>query len=257
MKRTLLTAILAFIAILGMNAQEYEYTVKDTQISREEFFEAYQHRFEYNQIRDTTLEWITKKNIEVAVFRTLTDEEKEAYIWTDYGIDKIGRFPTGEYIANLAYMNWVGAVFLNKDFRPDSTVIQANAYAVYSKSGIYVGCEGFDCDDHARLHFYTHRGNAPSEMKEIAVYINNKWELPWYETEYPEFEGLDFYMPMVWYKDALYCFGVPSEFAILVYATSYSWLPFTYITGVFVPLNASRVAAISNCLVFSQLVLGI
>ena len=205
MKRTLLTAILAFIAILGMNAQEYEYTVKDTQISREEFFEAYQHRFEYNQIRDTTLDWITKKNIEVAVFRTLTDEEKEAYIWTDYGIDKIGRFPTGEYIANLAYANWVGAVFLNKDFRPDSTVIQANDRAVYSKSGIYVGCEGFDCDNHARLHFYTHRGNAPSEMKEIAVYINNKWRLPWYETEYPEFEGLDFYMPMVWYKDALYC----------------------------------------------------
>lgn len=205
MKRTLLTAILAFIAILGMNAQEYEYTVKDTQISREEFFEAYQHRFEYNQIRDTTLDWHTKKCIEVAVFRTLTDEEKEAYIWTDYGIDKIGRFPTGEYIANLAYIHWVGAVFLNKDFRPDSTVIQANDCAVYSKSGIYVGCEGFDCDNHARLHFYTHRGNAPSEMKEIAVYINNKWRLPWDETEYPEFEGLDFYMPMVWYKDALYC----------------------------------------------------
>ena len=85
---------------LDISAQEHQFSVKETRITREEFVDAYQHRFEYNQVRDTTLDWHTKKEVEVAAFRTLTDEEKEAYIWTDYVIDNIGQYPTGEYIAD-------------------------------------------------------------------------------------------------------------------------------------------------------------
>ena len=138
---------------------------------------------------------------------TLTDEEKEAYIWTDYGILNIGRYPNGEYVADLWYANWMGAVFVDENFQADSTTINASDRAAYSKTGIYVGCRGFDCDHIAWLHFYRHKDGNLARMEEMAVYINNKWKLPWYE-DFPEFDGLDFNNAMVWHKDALYCFGV-------------------------------------------------
>lgn len=187
--------------------QELPFSVKETRITREEFVDAYQHRLEYNHVRDTTLSWSKKKQIEVAVFRTLTDEEKEEYIWTNYGIDNIGQYPTGEYIADLGYANWMGAVFVDENFQADSTTINGNDRAAYSKTGIYVGCRGFDCDDIAWLHFYRHKDGNLARMEEIAEHINNNWRLPWYE-DFPEFDGLDFNNAMVWYKDALYCFGV-------------------------------------------------
>ena len=191
----------------GISSQEHQFCVKETRITREEFIHAYQHRFEYNQVRDTTLDWFTRKKVEVAVFRTLTDEEKEAYIWTDYGIQNIGRYPTGEYIADLGYANWKGAVFVDDNSQADSTVINGSDRATYSKTGIYVGCKGFDCDDIAWLYFYRRKDGKLSRMEEIAVYINNNWRLPWYEDS-PEFEGLDYNNAMVWHEDALYCFGV-------------------------------------------------
>ena len=197
----------SLIFCMSVSAQEHQFSVKETRITREEFVDAYQHRLEYNQVRDTTLDWHTKKEVEVAAFRTLTDEEKEAYIWTDYGILNIGRYPNGEYIADLWYANWMGAVFVDENFQADSTTINASDRAAYSKIGIYVGCIGFDCNDIAWLHFYRHKDGNLARMEEIAVYINNKWKLPWYE-DFPEFEGLDFNNAMVWHKDSLYCFGV-------------------------------------------------
>ena len=83
--------LLSLMFCLDISAQEHQFSVKETRITRDDYIDAYQHRFEYNQVRDTTLDWHTKKEIEVAAFRTLTDEEKEAYIWTDYGILNIGR----------------------------------------------------------------------------------------------------------------------------------------------------------------------
>ena len=199
--------ILSLMSCLNISAQEHQFSVKETRITRDDYIDAYKHRFEYNQIRDTTLYWHKKKEVEVAVFRTLTDEEKEAYVWTDYVIDNIGRYPTGEYIADLWYANWMGAVFVDENFQADSTKIKGSDRAAYSKTGIYVGCSGFDCDDIAWLHFYRHKDGNLAKMEEIAVYINNKWKLPWYE-DFPEFDGLDFNNAMVWHKDALYCFGV-------------------------------------------------
>ena len=88
-----------------------------------------------------------------------------------------------------------------------STQINGSDRAAYSKTGIYVGCRGFDCDHIAWLHFYRHKDGNLARMEEMAVYINNNWKLPWYE-DFPEFEGLDFNNAMVWHKDSLYCFGV-------------------------------------------------
>lgn len=199
--------LLSLMFCLDISAQEHQFSVKETRITRDDYIDAYQHRFEYNQVRDTTLSWHKKKQIEVAVFRTLTDEEKEAYIWTDYIIDNIGQYPTGEYIADLGYANWCGAIFVDENFQADSTQINGSDRAAYSKTGIYVGCRGFDCDHIAWLHFYRHKDGNLARMEEMAVYINNKWKLPWYE-DFPEFEGLDFNTAMVWHKDSLYCFGV-------------------------------------------------
>ena len=199
----------SFIFCMGISAQEHQFSVKETRITREEFVDAFQHRFEYNHVRDTTLNFCTRKQVEVAVFRTLTDEEKEAYIWTDYEIKNIGRYPTGEYIADLWYANWMGAVFVDENFQTDPTVINGSDRAAYSKTGIYVGCIGFDCNDIAWLHFYRHKDDNLAQMEEIAVHVNEKWRLPWYE-EFPEFDGLDYNNAMVWHKDALYCFGVES-----------------------------------------------
>ena len=190
----------------GSYAQEYPYAVKDTRIPREEFMEAYQHRDDYNHVRDTTLACDVKKKVEVAVFRTLTDEEKEAYVWEDYSICRIGRYPTGEYAADLWYGNWMGAVFLDRSFQIDTTVINASDRGVYSKSGIYAGCGGFDCDDCACIHFYSHKEGQLGRMEEIAVYFDSGWSLP-FDYDYPEFSGIENHDALVWYKGALYCAG--------------------------------------------------
>lgn len=200
--------LLTFLILcLDITAQVYPFSVRDTKITRDEFIEAYQHRLEYNQIRDTTLDNYTRKSIEVAAFRMLSDEEKEAYVWGDYVIDNIGRYPSGEYIADLWYCNWGGAVFVDEDFQADSTMIDGHVCAAYSKNGIYAGCECFDCDPIAWIHFYRRKDGRLSKMEEIAVYKNPHWRLPWWE-EFPEFDGLDYANALVWYKDALYCMGV-------------------------------------------------
>ena len=63
MKQIMFVLATCFAFSLSLSAQEYKYKVIDKQISREEFLEAYQHRQEYNQVRDTVLTWSTKKNI--------------------------------------------------------------------------------------------------------------------------------------------------------------------------------------------------
>lgn len=210
MKRIcIVLTLMSVAAIANAFAQDaaHKFNVKETRISREEFIEAYEHRSEYNQVRDTMLDWHIKKAVEVAAFRTLTDEEKEAYVWGDYWITNIGRYPSGEYVADLWYANWMGAVYLDKDFQIDTTIFKGSDRAAYSDKGIYVGCEGFDCDNHAWFHFYRHKDGKAGSMEEIAEYRNFKWSLP-YHQEYPEFNGLESDHAMVWYKDALYCFGV-------------------------------------------------
>ena len=62
----------------------FEYDVVAEPITKEVFEEAYSHRLEYNLVRDTSsLDWFTKKKIEVAIFRTLDDDEKESYVWEE------------------------------------------------------------------------------------------------------------------------------------------------------------------------------
>ncbi len=213
MKHTLqiLAILIAVQLSLDAVAQEYKYKVTEKKISKEEFVEAYRHLEEHNLIKDTTLSWHKKKSIEVAVFNTLTDELKSDYVWGDFVILNIGRYPTGEYIADLWAANWCGAVFVNSNMKVDTLWIDASIGAAYSKDGIYAGCEGFDCDNHAALHFYARKDdNIPARMEEIAFYRNTRWQLGWwyYNNRFKELQDLDINTPMVWYNGALYCAGV-------------------------------------------------
>ncbi len=182
-----------------------KYDVKETKVTREEFLEAYHRRPEYNLVADTAVNWPDKKRIEYAVFCSLKEEEKERYIWDHLEINNIHRYPTGEYVAGISDDVWMyKEVFLNDKFEPDTTVIEGAMFAVYSTSGIYAGCESFDCDSHALFHFYSNKGSEKGRMEEIAFYKNINWRLEWFEM-FPELEGIDHNQCVVWYKDALYC----------------------------------------------------
>lgn len=177
----------------------FEYDVVAEPITKEVFEEAYSHRLEYNLVRDTSsLDWFTKKKIEVAIFRTLDDDEKESYVWEDYSIYNIGKYPTGEYVADLASANWLGCCFLNGKFEIEGEQVQTNAFPTYSSDGIYVGCRDFDCDPVAYLSFYSKSASSQPKMHEIARYIDNLWFV----------EGLDEYEELlIWYEGSLYCTG--------------------------------------------------
>ena len=62
--------------------RDSHYTIKEEQITREMWEDAYNHRFEYNYYRDTADSW-TNTDAKVAAFRTLSEEGKEAYLSKD------------------------------------------------------------------------------------------------------------------------------------------------------------------------------
>ena len=75
--RQILAILISVQFSLAAAAQEYKYEVTEKKISKEEFVEAYKHFEEYNLIRD-------------------------------FVILNTGRYPTGEYIADLWAANWCG-----------------------------------------------------------------------------------------------------------------------------------------------------
>lgn len=184
-----------------------KYDVKETKVTREEFLEACQHTSDYVYAEDNTnVSPVEKKRVQEAVLSILTDKEKEMYAKGDLEILNIRRYSNGEYVVCLLFNDWQSkAVLLNEKLEPYLTVMEGGDFTVYTTSGIFAGCEGFDCDFHALIHFYAHNGEEPGRLEKIAFYKNTKWMLEWLES-FPEYKGIE--NRMVWYKDALYCAGL-------------------------------------------------
>lgn len=173
------------------------YMVKDEAVPEQEWRMAASHRAEYNCRRDTS-DWFKNKEAEVAVFRTLEDWEKEAYVWTDFGLTNIGTFSErNETIVDIWYANDMMAVFVDNGVA-DTCRIAGSLCGTYSKDGIYVGAELFDCDGYVHLFFYQHVESA------VQCHIRLLGEYKCYEaviTEDPHDN------PLLWYRGCLYWKG--------------------------------------------------
>lgn len=173
-----------------------EFSVKDEVITEQEWTNAVQHRAEYNCHRDT-MDWHRRKRAEVAVFETLRDEDKTAYVCTDLWLTNIGMFvERDETIVEIWHANDMEAVFVGNGVA-DTCRIAGSDFGVYSKDGIFVGCEGFDCDNHVHLYFYQHVDvSAPCHIRWLGEYTCSS-----YLQNYNDENAL------AWYKGCLYWTG--------------------------------------------------
>ncbi len=177
----------------GFNA----FSVKDEVITEQEWTNAVQHRDEYNCCRDT-MDWYRRKAAEVAVFKTLDDEDKTAYVWTDLWLTNIGMFvERNETIVEIWHANDMEAVFVENGVA-DTCRIAGSDFGVYSKDGIFVGCKGFDCDNHVHLFFYQHvNASAQCHIRLLGEYTSCSAYLQNYNDE----------NALAWYKGSLYWTG--------------------------------------------------
>ncbi len=178
----------------GFNA----FSVKDEVITEQEWTNAVQHRDEYNCRRDT-MDWSRRKVAEVAVFKTLDDEDKTAYVWTDLWLTNIGMFvERNETIVEIWHVNEMEAVFVENGVA-DTCRIAGSDFGVYSKDGIFVGCKGFDCDNHVHLFFYQHvDASAQCHIRLLGEYTSCSAYLQNYNDE----------NALAWYKGSLYWTGL-------------------------------------------------
>jgi len=202
MKKLLVTLIVLSFILSNTNAQEFigfdGYTVTDEVVTCQEWDMAVSHRDEYNCHLDTT-DWSRNKEAEVAVFRTLDDWEKEAYVWTDLCLTNIGTFQErGETIVGISYIHYMDAVFVENGIA-DTCRISGAICGTYSKDGVYVGAQGFDCDGCVDLFFYRHvESDGPCHIQFMGEYICR--------TANPIEENPQ-ENPLVWYGDCLYWKG--------------------------------------------------
>ena len=191
----------ALLAFITTNAQTFVgfdgYTVKDEVITEQEWKVATSYRSEYNCHRDTS-DWFKNKEAEVAVFRTLADWEKESYVWSDLRLTNIGTFSErGETIVDIWYANDMTAVFVDNGVA-DTCRIAGSMAGTYSRNGIYVGCENFDCDGYVHLFFYQHVDDTTRcHIRLIGEYRFLEADM----REDPEDS------PLLWYGDNLYWKG--------------------------------------------------
>jgi len=178
------------------------YTIKEDQVTREMWEEAYTHRLEFNYYRDTTDCW--DLDAKVAAFRTLSEFGKESYVWEDLGLCNIGHISaTDEYIVDIWHENEMEAVFV-KDGVADSCIIAGSDYSAYGTNRIYVGCHGFDCDNHVWLYFYQTTDKPYHQTKFLCEYRKGDLDFGYHSIE--DIDDTEWYSkyPMVWYKDRLY-----------------------------------------------------
>ena len=179
------------------------YTVVEEPVTREMWEEAHNHRLEYNFYRDTT-DFYNNKSAEVAAFRTLSNEGQSSYVWTDLWLCNIGRFTaTEEDIVDIWYANEMNAVFV-KDGVADSCIICGSHYSAYGTNRIYVGCQGFDCDNFVWLFFYQTIDKPYHQTKFLCEYRNES--VTFEHSSVDRFDQEKWYSknPMIWYKDMLY-----------------------------------------------------
>lgn len=200
-KKILLACIILLNFAVTTKAQTFvgfdDYVVKDEVVTEQEWKTASGHRVEYNCHRDTS-DWNKNKEAEVAVFRTLEDWEKEAYVWTDLVLTNIGTFvERDETIVDIWYANDMMAVFV-ADGVADTCRIAGSLAGTYSKTGLFVGGENFDCDGYVHLFFYQHVADTTHcHIRLIGEYKFDKATL----IEDPKDN------PLLWYGNCLYWKG--------------------------------------------------
>ena len=174
------------------------YRVNDEVITGRQWNEAVIHCDQYNCRRDS-LDWWHATEAKVAVFRTLQEWEKEWLIWTDLAITGIGVYSDRhDTIAEIWYTNTGEAVFIANG-RADTCRIAGCDYGTYSKEGIFVGCEVFDCDNYVHLYFYRHTDDTGQcHLQPIGEYAFGEARL----------ENLDGINALLWYRGALYWTGI-------------------------------------------------
>ena len=204
MKKLLVTLIVLSFILSNTNAQEFigfdGYTVSDEVITRQEWDMAVSHRDEYNCHLDTTDRSRYKEAAE-AVLRTFDDWEMEFYGWTDSElINNSGTFlERGETIVEILYEHHVEAVFVDNGIA-DTCHMVAAICGTYSKDGVYVGAQGFDCDGCVDLFFYRHvESSGPCHIQFMGEY---KCKTASHLSEEDPQEN-----PLVWYGDCLYWKG--------------------------------------------------
>ena len=171
--------------------------VVDKEVSEQEWNEALSHKVEYNYLRDTNIDELDKIAASVAVFRTLDEGYKEAYVWTDLSFDNIGLYhETNEHFVEIYYANEVWGTFVVNEVS-DTSFMAGSDFGVYGKNGIFVGSPGFDCDPIVWLYFYA-RDSEKKQTHLLYEYRNRDYYLCHYGDEISE---------LVWYKDALYWKG--------------------------------------------------
>ena len=192
-------------------------TVLEEKVTQAEWEEAYAYRQKYNYFRDTT-DTVRNSHAKEAAIRTLSQEGFASYhVWGDISFKNISHFTeTDEDIVDIWHENDMEAVFVSHN-KADSCIIAGGDYGIYGKNRIYVGCAGFDCDNHVWLFFYQTFDEPYHHTFFLCEYRNGAtFDRP-YETQ----EELDqWYLdnPMVWYKGALY-------FRAFEY---YEWTPIYY-----------------------------
>ena len=183
--------------------RDSHYTIKEEQITREMWEDAYNHRFEYNYYRDTADSW-TYTDAKLAAFRTLIEEGKEWYVWEDLILYNIGHIvATDEYIVDIAHDNSMEAVFV-KGSKADSCIIAGSNYSAYGTNRIYVGCTGFDCDNHVWLYFYQTTDKPYHQTKFLCEYKKGELDFEYHPIDDIDIEEWYSKSPMLWYKDMLY-----------------------------------------------------
>lgn len=193
--------------------KEHINCVVETEISKEEFVAAYNEREKYNIVRDTMLTDDIKAMIVDRIVATFDEELRGYYECGDYLLHNIGRIPTGCYIADAIGISCEHAYLLDENLNVLESMIGASYASAYSDDGIYVGCEGFDCDPCAKLHFYKIADSGKNRITELAEYTNLSWKLPYecypHHAELLEKEYIS--TPIVWWCGALYCAGITSS----------------------------------------------
>lgn len=176
-------------------------------VSRRDWEKAFAHRIEYNYYRDTS-DFYQNAQAKLSVFRAMNDESKEALaIWNDIALVNVGQFQeTKESIVDIWYANQMETVFV-KNGVMDSCIIAGNDYGVYGKNRIYVGCEGFDCDNYVHLYFYRIADEPYHHTQFLCDYSNHAtFERTVSDSESEAWNNINRTQggAMMWYKDDLY-----------------------------------------------------
>lgn len=177
-------------------------------VSRRDWEKAFAHRMEYNYYRDTS-DSFQNSLAKLSVFRAMDDASKEEVtIWGEPGFENVGQFQeTGEAIVDIWHPIEMEAVFVKNGIM-DSCIIAGSDYGVYGKNRIYVGCEGFDCDNYVHLYFYRIADKPYHHTQFLCDYSNTATFERWTtsDSESEEWDNINRAQngAMMWYKDALY-----------------------------------------------------